>query len=61
MSYGASRYDVQIRGERGIIEKADRVREVAWILYYKSVPNADKEERGSKNPKILQMSLMRAP
>ena len=38
--------------------KVDMVREVAGILQYKSVPNADK---GSKIPKILRMSLMDAP
>ena len=35
-------------------------REVARILYYKSVPNADKGE-GVKNPKILRTSYLEAP
>ena len=36
--------------------KADIVRVVARILWYKSVQNADKEGRGSTNTKILWMS-----
>ena len=39
--------------------KADVVREVVSILYYKSVPNADKGE-GVKNLKTLWSSLMEA-
>ena len=35
---GASRYDVRIREGHG---KVNTVREVAWILDYKSFPNAD--------------------
>ena len=37
--------------------KADVVREVAWILYYKSVPNADM----SKNPKICGCHFWKLP
>ena len=40
--------------------KADIVRKVASILYYKSVPNVGKG-KGIKNPKIWQMSLVEAP
>ena len=39
---GASRYDVRIRGGRGGHGKAGGVREVALMLEYKLVPNADK-------------------
>ena len=42
-------------------EKVYVVREVAWILNYKSVPNADKGGGDSKKPKIMLMSLMDAP
>ena len=41
--------------------KADVVREVACILWYRSVPNAEEGGRGSKNPKILWTSLMDDP
>ena len=40
--------------------KADVVREVARILEYKSLPNADKGE-GSKKMKTLRMLLMDVP
>ena len=43
----ASRYDVRMGGGGGH-GKADVLREVAWILYYKSVPNADKGGGGRK-------------
>ena len=45
----------------GGTSKADVVREVAWILYYKSDPNADKGGRGSKILKILQTSYVHGP
>ena len=41
--------------------KVDMLRATAWILWYKSVPNVDKERRGSNNPKILRTSLLEAP
>ena len=46
-------------GERGH-EKEDVVREVTRILYYESVPNADKGE-GVKNSKFLWTSYVEAP
>ena len=46
--------------EWGVMEKADVVREVAWLLYYKSVPNVD-EGRGSKHLKILGTSYLEDP
>ena len=52
--------DVRTEGGRGVGPKADIVREVAWIYYYRSRPNADKGE-GSKNPKILRTSFMYGP
>ena len=46
----------QHRGGRGVGPKADIVREVACIYYYRSIQNSGKG--GSKNPKILPMSFM---
>ena len=56
---GASRYDVHSGGGKGGHGKVDIVSEVALILQYKSVPNADKGE--TKIPKLLWMSHMEAP
>ena len=39
---GPSIYDFRNEGGGGFSPKADVVREVAWILYCKSVPNVDK-------------------
>ena len=36
-------------GGRGSRKKADGVRDVAWILWFKSVPHADKDGRGGQN------------
>ena len=41
--------------------KADIVREVAWIYYYRKDQIADKGGEGSKNPKILRTSYVHAP
>ena len=41
--------------------KAGKVSEVAGILWYKSVPNADKKGRGSKNLKNFRTSYKEAP
>ena len=41
--------------------KEDVVREVAWILYYKSVLNADEGGRRSKNPKFFWTSNLEDP
>ena len=46
---------------RGVCPKADIVREVACIYFYRSGQNADKGGRGSKNPKILRTSFMYGP
>ena len=46
---GASRYDVRIGGLGGH-GKADIVREVAYVVLYKSVPNAD---RGGQKSEIF--------
>ena len=48
------------RGEGGT-PKGDKVTEVAFILYCKSVPNADKGRRGSKNPNSLWTSHVDGP
>ena len=45
---GVSRYDVHIRRGEGGSWKRDVIREVALILYYRSVPNADKGGGGKK-------------
>ena len=45
----------------GITPKANVVREVARILNSRSVPNASKWERGSKNLKILRTSFVNGP
>ena len=39
-------------GEGGT-KKVDVIKEVGLILFCISIPNADKGERGSKNPKIM--------
>ena len=57
----ASSYDDSIGGSEGGHGKVDLVREVVRILLYKSVPKANKGERGSKNSKISRMALMDAP
>ena len=41
--------------------KVDIVREVAWILYYKSVSNADNGGRGLNKSYICRTSLMQSP
>ena len=45
------------RGGRRVAPKADIVREVVWIKYYKSSQNADKGG-GVRKPKILRTSLV---
>ena len=50
--------DAGTEGGRGVGPKADIVREVAWIYYYRSSQNADKQGEGSKNPKMLCTSFM---
>ena len=56
-----SRYDVCIRGGRGGHGKSDIVRDDACILYYKSVPIADKGGRGLKNQKFCRCHLWMLP
>ena len=47
LHFGASRYDVHIRrGREGVLGKANVLRQIALILWYKSDPNADKLEGG---------------
>ena len=50
--------DVRTKGGRGVSPKADIVREVAWIYFYRSSQNADKGGRGSKILNILRTSFM---
>ena len=45
-------YIKDVRTEGGVGPKADIVREVAWIYYYRSVQNSDRGE-GVQNPKIF--------
>ena len=48
---GRCTYDVRTEGGGELSQR--KMKEVAIILYCRSVPNADKGGRGSKNPKLF--------